>query len=149
MLLIPNISDYYRIVMISPHIALVNSMACRVFRKVKLGMIREDDISLPSFSFASRHTGSFRMQGLSSNGRNSNIHIPQDASLPVEPAHSKSFSLSEMDSLYFQSCQSASKSGVGADLPQIRVTDINDGKPGIASDFDHNKPRFGESGWFV
>ncbi|THV02308.1 hypothetical protein K435DRAFT_565226, partial [Dendrothele bispora CBS 962.96] len=36
MLVLPGISDYYHVIMISPHIALVNSMACRVFRNVKL-----------------------------------------------------------------------------------------------------------------
>ncbi|THU98147.1 hypothetical protein K435DRAFT_721083 [Dendrothele bispora CBS 962.96] len=51
MLLAPGIGDYYRLVMISPHIALVNSMACRVFRNVRLGKFYEEEIPL---SFASR-----------------------------------------------------------------------------------------------
>ncbi|KAF5372246.1 hypothetical protein D9758_004981 [Tetrapyrgos nigripes] len=44
LLLAPNLNDFYRLFLISVEIAVVNSMACHVFRNAKLGRIQNREI---------------------------------------------------------------------------------------------------------
>ncbi|KAF5372124.1 hypothetical protein D9758_005019 [Tetrapyrgos nigripes] len=43
-LLAPNVSDYYRLFLVPVHLAVINSMACHVFRNVKLGRIQNRQV---------------------------------------------------------------------------------------------------------
>ncbi|KAF7373770.1 hypothetical protein MSAN_00588700 [Mycena sanguinolenta] len=71
LLQLPHLTPVYRSILVVPALALINAMACLVFRKVKFGLLSSDGISNPLM------TGLFEDFHAKANPRSLSLHSPR------------------------------------------------------------------------